>query len=139
MATAFLTSPPPPVARRPLTEDDAVNIWIARWLRVRQKDLVKRYACDPRRLSEVWEESRIPGSRKKALELFAPIPTRKAAAAEETDFTDIAALVVTVEDESIIHDRRVKAFHIPLFLIVHGHEERTDNTLGHVYGMIDVC
>lgn len=74
---------------------------------------------------------------KKALELFAPIPTRKAAAAEETDFTDIAALVVTVEDESIIHDRRVKAFHIPLFLIVHGHEERTDNTLGHVYGMID--
>lgn len=74
---------------------------------------------------------------KKALEMFAPIPTRKAAAAEETDFTDIAALVVTVEDESIIHDRRVKAFHIPLFLIVHGHEERTDNTLGHVYGMID--
>ncbi len=74
---------------------------------------------------------------KKALELFAPIPTRKAAAAEETDFTDIAALVVTEEDESIIHDRRVKAFHIPLFLIVHGHEERTDNTLGHVYGMID--
>ena len=74
---------------------------------------------------------------KKALELFAPIPTRKAAAAEETDFTDIAALVVTVEDESIIHDRRVKAFHIPLFLIVHGHEERTDNILGHVYGMID--
>lgn len=70
MATAFLTSPPPPVARRPLTEDDAVNIWIARWLRVRQKDLVKRYACDPRRLYEVWEESRFPGSRKKALELF---------------------------------------------------------------------
>lgn len=51
---------------------------------------------------------------KKALELFAPIPTRKAATAEETDFTDIAALVVTEEDESIIHDRRVKAFHIPL-------------------------
>ena len=74
---------------------------------------------------------------KKALELFSPIPTREAAAAEKTDFTDIAALVVTVEDESIIHDRRVKAFHIPLFLIVHGHEERTDNTLGHVYGMID--
>ena len=47
---------------------------------------------------------------KKALELFAPIPTREAAAAEETDFTDIAALVVTVEDESIILDKRVKAF-----------------------------
>lgn len=70
MATAFLTSPPPPVARRPLTEDDAIDIWIARWLRVRQRDLVKRYACDPRRLYEIWEELRFPGSRRKALDLF---------------------------------------------------------------------
>ena len=70
MATAFLTSPPPPLVRRPLNEEDAVNIWIARWLRVRQKDLVKRHGCDPRRLYEIWEETRFAGSRKKALELF---------------------------------------------------------------------
>ena len=70
MATAFFTSPPPPRAPRPLTEEDAVNIWIARWLRVRQKDLVKRYACDPRRLYEIWEEIRFPGSRSKALAVF---------------------------------------------------------------------
>ena len=70
MATAFLTSPPPPVAARPRTEDDAVNIWIARWLRVRQKDLVRRYGCDPRRLYEIWEEARFPGSRKRALDVF---------------------------------------------------------------------
>lgn len=71
MATAFLTSPPEIAARRPLSEDDAVNIWIARWLRVRQKDLVRRYGCDPRRLYEIWEETRFPGSRSKALALFA--------------------------------------------------------------------
>ena len=71
MVTAFLNSPPAtPALRRPLTEDDAVNIWIARWLRVRQKDLVKRYACDPRRLYEIWEELRFPGARAKALALF---------------------------------------------------------------------
>jgi hypothetical protein len=70
MATAFLTSPPPAVTRRSLTEEDAVNVWIARWLRVRQKDLVKRYGCDPRRLYEIWEETHFPGSRAKALELF---------------------------------------------------------------------
>jgi hypothetical protein len=67
MATAFLTEPPPILARRPLTEDDAVDIWIARWLRVRPKDLVRRYQCDPRRLYEIWEETRFPGSRSKAL------------------------------------------------------------------------
>ena len=70
MATAFLDQPPPIVARRPLTEDDAVDIWIARWLRVRPKDLVRRYSCDPRRLYEIWEETRFPGSRARALEAF---------------------------------------------------------------------
>jgi hypothetical protein len=57
-------------ARRALTEDDAVDIWIARWLRVRPKDLVCRYQCDPRRLYEIWEETRFPGSRSKALVLL---------------------------------------------------------------------
>lgn len=71
MATAFLTEPQPAIARRPLTEADAVDIWIARWLRVRPKDLVRRYACDPRRLYEIWEETRFPGTRSKALALLA--------------------------------------------------------------------
>jgi hypothetical protein len=56
--------------KRPLTEADAVDIWIARWLRIRRKDLLARYGCDPRRLYEIWEEKRFPGSRAKALELF---------------------------------------------------------------------
>jgi len=67
MATIFLDSPPPAIARRSLTEDDAVDIWIARWLRIRPVDLQRRYACDPRRLYEIWEESRFPGSRSRAL------------------------------------------------------------------------
>jgi hypothetical protein len=58
MATAFLVAPPPAIARRPLSEDDAVDIWIARWLRIRPADLVRRYSCDPRRLYEIWEEAR---------------------------------------------------------------------------------
>ena len=74
---------------------------------------------------------------KRALELFHPIPTRKAAAAEDTDFTDVAALVVTEEDRSFIRDKRVRAFHIPVFLIVNGYEEEMDDTLGDVYGIID--
>ena len=61
---------PSPLARRPLTEADAVAIWIARWLRIRRKDLVRRYGCDPRRLYEIWEGERFPDARAKALELF---------------------------------------------------------------------
>jgi hypothetical protein len=71
MALAFLTSPPAAVARRPLTEDDAVDIWIARWLNIRRRDLIRRYECDPRRLYEIWEGSKFPAARDKALDLFA--------------------------------------------------------------------
>lgn len=71
MATVFLDEPPPGLARRPLTEEDAIAIWLARWLKIRPSVLVKRYACDPRRLYEIWEEARFPGSRTKALEELA--------------------------------------------------------------------
>jgi hypothetical protein len=70
MPTAFLQSPPPALGQRPLTESDAIDIWIARWLRIRRRDLVARYACDPRRLYEIWEGARFPGARDKALALF---------------------------------------------------------------------
>lgn len=55
---------------RALSEADAVEIWIARWLRIRRKDLVARFGCDPRRLYEVWEGRKHPASRGKALERF---------------------------------------------------------------------
>jgi hypothetical protein len=59
---------PPP--RRALTHADAVDVWIARWLRIRRKDLIARYGCDPRRLYEVWEQKRFAGSRETAKALF---------------------------------------------------------------------
>jgi hypothetical protein len=63
-------SPRNPAPRR-LTEADAIDIWIARWLRIRRKDLIDRYGCDPRRLYEIWEGKRFAASREKALALFA--------------------------------------------------------------------
>ncbi|MBS0243406.1 MAG: hypothetical protein JSS20_14610 [Proteobacteria bacterium] len=57
-------------AGRPLTETDAVEIWIARWLRVRPKHLLQRYGCDSRRLYEIWWGERFPGSRAKAERIF---------------------------------------------------------------------
>jgi hypothetical protein len=49
-----------------LKEVDAVEIWIARWLRVPPRTLVARYGCDSRRLYEVWWGERFPSSRAKA-------------------------------------------------------------------------
>jgi hypothetical protein len=69
----FLAPPQRRPARRSLTEADAIDIWIARWLRIRRKDLVERYGCDPRRLYEVWEGTRFPGSREKAAALVAEL------------------------------------------------------------------
>ena len=61
-----------PVKRVPgvLTEADAVEIWIARWLRIRRKDLMARFGCDSSRLYEIWWGNRFPGSREKAAKLF---------------------------------------------------------------------
>jgi len=66
----FEETPKPRPTMRALSEADAIDIWIARWLRVRRKDLVSRYGCDPRRLYEVWEGKKHPASRQKALERF---------------------------------------------------------------------
>ncbi len=53
-----------------LSEKDAIDIWIARWLRVRPKDILARYDCDARRIYEVWEGRRYPKAREAALEVF---------------------------------------------------------------------
>lgn len=55
---------------RPLRESDAIEIWIARWLRVPRKDLISRYGCDSRRLYDIWWGQQFPGSRAKAAEAF---------------------------------------------------------------------
>jgi hypothetical protein len=56
---------------RPLTEADAVDIWIARWLRTRPRDLVARYGCDNRRLYDIWWGHAFPASRARAEKVFA--------------------------------------------------------------------
>jgi hypothetical protein len=57
-------------ASRALGETDAIEIWIARWLRVRRKDLMTRYGCDPRQLYAIWWGEKFPASREKAEAAF---------------------------------------------------------------------
>ena len=65
-----VTAVEPTAKARRLTASDAVEIWIARWLRFRRKDILAKYGCDPRRLYEIWEEKTFPGSRQRALATF---------------------------------------------------------------------
>lgn len=57
-------------AARTLGESEAIEIWIARWLRVRRKDLMARYECDPRQLYAIWWGEKFPTSREKAEAAF---------------------------------------------------------------------
>ncbi len=59
-----------PAVQRALTEADAIEIWIGRWLRIRRKDLAVRHGCDPKRLYEIWWGERFPASREKAVREF---------------------------------------------------------------------
>ncbi len=75
MSSAASHALPARPSRGPLTEADAIEIWIARWLKIRRRDLIQRYDCDPRRLYEIWQEERFAGTREKALaELLARYP-----------------------------------------------------------------
>ena len=69
-ALAYEAGPDQRAGSMPLKEADAVEIWIARWLRIPLKVLVARYQCDSRRLYEVWWGERFPASRGKAEVLF---------------------------------------------------------------------
>lgn len=69
--------------RRALTEADAIEIWIARWLRMRPKDLMQRYGCDGRRLYDIWWGQAFPGSRARAKKAFLE---RYPGVADRTDF-----------------------------------------------------
>ncbi len=68
MSLSLISEPAP--KPRTITKNEAIDIWIARWLNIRRTDLLRRYGCDPRRLYEIWEGKRFPASRDQALKVF---------------------------------------------------------------------
>ena len=50
------------------TDEQAVDIWIAKWLGTGVQALVERYKRSPFRFYEVWTEEKNTGSRLLALE-----------------------------------------------------------------------
>jgi hypothetical protein len=71
------------VKQRALTEADAIEIWIARWLRVRPIDIAAKHGIDPRRLYPIWYGDAFPGSKGRAKAVYLE---RYPSAADRTDF-----------------------------------------------------
>ena len=73
-----------------------------------------------------------------AQELFGVVEGRGAVRTGETDYTDVAAIVMTDQDRGIFENPKVKAFGIPVFLIVTGEAKGAESILGKAFSIIDL-
>ncbi len=74
-----------------------------------------------------------------ARELFGVVEGRGAVMTGETDYTDVAAIVMTDQDSGIFENPRVKAFEIPVFVIVTGETKGAEAALGKAHSIIDLA
>lgn len=76
---------------------------------------------------------------EKALELFGAVCGRETVDIESTDFTDVAAVVLTDRDaDALKTHKKIGAFDIPVFLIRTGSENVSDEVIGKVFRVIDL-
>jgi hypothetical protein len=68
--SAPAAGPSAPHPRRALSEADAVEIWIGRWLRIRPIDLAQRLQCSPDQFYPIWWGKAFPASRSRAERVF---------------------------------------------------------------------
>ena len=74
---------------------------------------------------------------RKALETFGAVEKRDIVDVFQTDFTDVAAVVVTDEDGDALRNPRIHAFEIPVFLILSAAGKKHDELIGQAYSIID--
>ena len=76
---------------------------------------------------------------EKALELFGAVCGCETVDIESTDFTDVAAVVLTDRDaDALKTHKKIGAFDIPVFLIRIGSENVSDEVIGKVFRVIDL-
>lgn len=75
---------------------------------------------------------------EEALELFGTIPGREPVNVKDSDFTDVAAVVMTDHDEGILEHPKVKAFGIPVFLIVTNPHGADRSVMGKAFSVMDL-
>lgn len=74
----------------------------------------------------------------KASEIFEATFNRSIIPIHKTDFTDVAAIIITTEEQNILENKDIQAFGIPVFLILKNNEKITDYALGKVFSLINL-
>ena len=74
----------------------------------------------------------------KALEIFGSIPSRETVNVNDTDFTDVGAVVITDTDTDVLKKEMIFAFHIPVLLIRTMEGPVADDVISKVYRVIDL-
>lgn len=75
---------------------------------------------------------------EKALEIFGAVPNREIIHTCETDYTDVAAVVITESDADVLKNEMIQAFKIPVLLTKDSDTHVNDDIIGHVYRVIDL-
>lgn len=70
----------------------------------------------------------------EAWSMIGEIKGRKSVRLEDCDLPEAAAVIITKKDRGIFRDPHLKAFGIPVFLIVQEGEELCEDVLGEAYG-----
>ena len=73
----------------------------------------------------------------KAQYYFGPLEGRTSVDLSQTDFTDIATIVISENDTAILDNETVKSFGIPIFLVVFDNSVDIDQFMGKVERVID--
>jgi hypothetical protein len=74
------------MAKRKLTYEDSIDIWIRFWLRHERHEIVREYEQNPMRVYEIWWEEKFVGSREDAEITFR---TRYPDISRRTDFSPL--------------------------------------------------
>ena len=74
----------------------------------------------------------------EAWSMIGEIEGRKSVRLEDCDLPEAAAVIITKKDCGIFRDPHLKAFGIPVFLIVREGEELCEDVLGEAYGILDL-
>ena len=74
----------------------------------------------------------------EAWSMIGEIEGRKSVRLEDCDLPEAAAVIITKKDRGIFRDPHLKAFGIPVFLIVREGEKLCEDVLGEAYGILDL-
>lgn len=74
---------------------------------------------------------------KEAMKIFGPIKGRESVLADETDFIDVASLIITDQEVKFFSFLKINALHLPVFLIMTDETKIDEEIICQAAGIIE--